>query len=214
MMFKEDWYEGLRSYSGFAQDRGSYFHSGVDYNSPLYKKYGLGNLFQGVVAELKTDEIKGGEQGKFFGRVVTIKTDPAFEGGAKDPFFTSYCHCHIIDSKILKEWELGNRLHLIKPGYEVGKMGNTGHCMIMENGVWRDITPQEQADPKFVGGTHLHLMTWQWAGKNVKTKLLKDLIKKKITKDSREGTDYFWQWNRLFFRPQVLMEYFIYLQDK
>lgn len=71
-------------------------------------------------------------------------------------------------------------------GTVIGKMGNTGHSM----------------------GVHLHWQTWQES--NSETDLLKDLKLKLNLTDFTQN--YFYQWDKLFINPRVIMSYFTKLQ--
>lgn len=201
-MFNGDNYikeNGFNQSAPFRQQRDNYFHTAIDYNHKLYKKAEIKQNLNGVLYGILKE--------KFFGNMLIFKHNSKFRGGVDDLFYSAYCHLDRFDESIFKKHG-----KLVKAGELLGFMGNTGKSLTFDSDLeeWRELTIQEQEDPKESKGVHLHLMYYQFIKKNLKSRLIKEME----LKIPLSPNDYFWQWNRMYINPLKIYEYFDYIQGR
>lgn len=194
-MYLVNLYAGKTIISDFAEDRGKYIHSGVDYVGT--KQDDVFVVIDGVIEEIGYEE-------DYFGRQCIIKSNPKYAGGVDDILFHSYCHLHNV---IPGEGEF------VKWGAVLGKMGNSGGCYTgydaqgKYTGKYRKVTKEEQNKAGCNYGVHLHLYFYQWCKKGDSTPLLDELQKLGLL-DNSPGKTYFYQWGQLMIAPDVIDRYF------
>jgi murein DD-endopeptidase MepM/ murein hydrolase activator NlpD len=175
-------------------------HEGDDFISTLGKKAPIINMYDGILHNTFFSE-------RSSGNTINMMTNPKFFNGVDVGVFIDYCHLDRFSDVIIEtSKKQGSINRLVKQGTEIGKMGNTGYCMTFENGRWRRITGEEQSDPNFTRGVHLHYQ--------VRVQKESDAIKLKediINKGCRCEIYYFKQWNQYYFNPSIFEEYMITL---
>lgn len=185
-MFNINYYKNYRVTSPFADDR-----------SQMYSIYGLKdgkhegidfvgdhNLFNLFDGVISSICTIGDDPKHFpYGKFVKIYSNPKFAGGVDDIFYSQYCHLDSVDNSLVKGY-------FIKEGSKIGVMGNTGHSF----------------------GTHLHFMTYQdQIPVGFKTKLLNDILVKLNLQLKNDIA--FWQFGKLFYNPNTIMDYLTKLQS-
>lgn len=188
--------------SGFAEKRSlpgckDYLHSGEDFISEQGKSQRIFNLIAGNIDYIGSN--------KAYGNYVIIKQGAESTG----TFYSLYCHLYTIDSWL----SIGQD---ILAGEPIGYMGNTGNCWTKDkNGKYRHVTENEVMNRRSKKGVHLHLSIFQ---KNCKkgdnTVLLKILQIAGLCFVNQEENDikYFWQWDNLYYHPEIVIKYFKMLQ--
>jgi hypothetical protein len=201
-MFVKDWLDDRRPTSNFAVDRVSYLHSGLDFGG--YYGEDLKDYLSGVVDTVE-------EVPRTWGKRVTVKSNPRFSGGVNDSLYLDYCHCKEVVVEVNQ---------FVAAGDVIATMGNTGNCWYWDsvNNRWDKVdTEEERVSGK---GTHLHFGIWQKhsSGRRLKpgeqTKLFKELKKLKFIRKESEGTDFIYQWGKIYYTPNLIFRYFEFLNEK
>jgi murein DD-endopeptidase MepM/ murein hydrolase activator NlpD len=201
LLFKKNWYDSYVKTSDFREPRDGYIHSGNDYKGI---KSNPGKVFlSGIVHKIKYSL-------DYYGTQVQIYTNPKYVGGVDDLLYHNYCHLDYVFTNI----QIGN---FVESGDQIGKLGNTGRCLTEYQlngeripGKYRRITPEEQANPNLNWSVHLHSSFWQIASSGEKTALLLHMEELGIITTD----DYFYQWGKVFIRPEVIFRYFEIMQSK
>lgn len=199
-MVKINHYEKWEKTSQFAEIREAfgkrYLHSGEDYITELGKKQEIKCIFDGLFYT-GTD--------RNYGNYVIGRHNPKFINGIDEDIISQYCHM-----SFFKPLEKNK---FLRAGSIVGNMGNSGNCFTYENGEYRPITEKERIDINCKKGVHLHFGIYQNASRGEKTKILNEILKIGYVKERQEKHDikYFWQWGKLFFKPEIIFQYFLTL---
>jgi murein DD-endopeptidase MepM/ murein hydrolase activator NlpD len=203
-MFKENYYEEIKDFhvtNSFATIMDNYRHAGKDFNSIYGKKQDIYNLFDGVI----TFSGKGRDPGNH----VIMHHNAKYIGGPDEAFYVSYYHLFKTENNFLIPGEFN------PAGEIIGKMGNSGYCKTFDThlGKWRFINEKELNDINSLAGVHLHLQIHQPAKTGEKTKIISNMIEKKIIIEDFNN-HYFYQWGNVYINPDKMIEYVKYLQDK
>lgn len=193
---------GFNEVAPFKQKRTYGYHCGKDVNHLDFKKTKMRSEISGVIANIKLGDFKGNS--------VHIRHNSKFSGGIDESFYFAVCHLSVISNKLKIN-------KFVEANTVLGNMGNTGYCLssldsryVKRNSKFSRVTLDEMTDVFFNGGVHGHVMYYQ---KNVaigeETKLLAELVKLGFI-DKRK---YFYQWNNLYFDPEVIYKYFEFLKE-
>lgn len=202
-MFKENYYKTMPQFKishPFLEERDYGLHAGIDYVSSLYKKQYIYNLFDGQFVAY--------DKGRDAGNYIIIRHNPKFINGCDTIFYSRYKHLYLIDS-LIKSYK---KYDFIPAGIILGNMGNTGYCLTkipFTKNTWRKLTDKEINNPKEKKGVHLDLSFYQKRGDSY---ILKKELKSKLK--AKEGVDCFFQWNKLFINPDIIIKYFMMLQGR
>lgn len=192
-----NYYKQMKISSGFAEDRGSYLHSGLDYVGD--KKTAVVAMYDSIFIVEKFNE-------KYFGKELVLATNAKFFGGANDVFYHSYCHLGW-SPKITNG-------DFFKNGQTIAFMGNSGGCYTKHSrdgwlqNQYRKITKEEQEDENCNYGVHLHFYVYQDCKYGKETKLLKDLMKRNLVSKNTVCSTHFWQWGKLIIAPRIIDAYY------
>jgi len=171
--------------SSFKEKRGNDYHEGTDYTA--LKGTPITSISDGVVSLIM-------ENHSAYGKCIWVKAKLE-----NTVVFFLYGHLHTIKVKQgLK----------VTPDIILGTMGNTGHCLTLDEGIWRKLTTKEITDPTCQKGVHLHLSIYTKRKNSLFEQILK--IKKLITSENMFANTYYtsnWKYKNQCFNPEMVKKY-------
>lgn len=194
-------YTDFQITSPFGALRSYGLHEGTDFISSVVprKKTSILNLVRGLITKVGLHKI--------YGKMVTVELNlldvskeyPKFPK-INEKIYFDYCHLHETNLKV------GT---IIESGAEIGKMGNTGHslkCIDVKKDTWIPITKEEQEDPNFDLGVHLHFNVRQF---KKDTKFIEYLRSINLVNPN----NVFQQWSDNLFSYQCIIDFLKYLKS-
>ena len=189
----------LKETAPFGEKRSYGLHEGRDVIGDFGKATPIENLYDGLLQRLYTKDL----QDKNYGIKVCMAVNPKYIGGVDANVLVEYCHLHSLTPYTLQVDKSSGAARFIKKDTVLGYMGNTGNCMTADGkGGWRTISKEEQSNPSFLGGVHLHYQVRVVCKEEAKLLML--VMKEKKIKAK---TLCFEQWGGTYFDPVAFDTY-------